>query len=434
MPLSGFPLMDIPVGNGESVETWEERGIASAEKSNFEEALSFFERAIDRKPSSRLHEYMAQCFMMIDGSEQRAVQAASAAVALDPNFAAGQLTLARASLNAGDFESAVAGFEAALALDESMKAEALEDLERASKLLAEKTARERDRELVMHGQALRICQGDGTEGEGTGSIVWECSVVLAMYLERHVTMRDTTVGTSDVTDEKSFANIDLSGCKTLELGSGTGVAGLAAAAVGAHVLLTDTEGVLPLLRQNMEINKDLLSCSHGCGDAEVQAFDWTDGVDVLHAILLSNHRKRRKRKADQEDGSTLDITSDLKDAMPQLVLAADLVFNTNLIKQLSAILHDLLSAGAVLLMAHKTRQGHVDAQMFQSLAEVGVELFEVPLKYHHPDFRSSRIRLFWGHKKEAALRGSFKVPTHVKPLDVPRTQEAEVWTCGSFKS
>lgn len=385
----------------------------SAEKGDFVEALGFFERAIASKPSSRLSDYMAQCFMMVDGAEQKAVEAASAAVALNPSYAAGQLTLARANLNAGNFEEAVAAFEIAVALDETMKEETLEDLERARKLSSEKLAQERDRELIIHGHALRICQGEGAEGEGTGSIVGESSVVLAMYLERHATRCDATVGACAVTNDNSFAGISLNGCRALELGSGTGVAGLAAAALGARVLLTDTESALPLLRRNVEGNATLLHDTVWCGHAEAQAFDWTDGTCALDSILLSHNPKRRKMEANEGSSLTSMTTGgDVNDAMPQLVLAADVVFNSKPIDQLAAILQHLLSAGAVLLLAHKTRRADVDARMIESLAQVGIELLEVPHRHHHFDFCSPRIRLFWGHIKEAIAKSTLNIPAH----------------------
>jgi len=58
----------------------------------------------------------------------------------------------------------------------------------------------------------------------------------------------------------------------LELGSGTGAAGLAFAATGAKVLLTDRQSLLPLLRLNVDLNKDLLSLVGG--SADIGEFDW----------------------------------------------------------------------------------------------------------------------------------------------------------------
>lgn len=50
---------------------------------------------------------------------------------------------------------------------------------------------------------------------------------------------------------------ELRGCKVLELGAGTGIAGICAALLGADVTLTDTASCMPLLIQNVDSH-----CSH----------------------------------------------------------------------------------------------------------------------------------------------------------------------------
>jgi len=56
----------------------------------------------------------------------------------------------------------------------------------------------------------------------------------------------------------------------LELGSGTGVAGIAAASEGAHVLLTDKDTLMPLMAKNIRLNEDSMLI----GSADYEAFDW----------------------------------------------------------------------------------------------------------------------------------------------------------------
>jgi len=60
------------------------------------------------------------------------------------------------------------------------------------------------------------------------------------------------------------------GTKVLELGSGTGVVGIAAALEGADVLLTDKDNLMPLMAKNIRLNKDSILT----GSADYEAFDW----------------------------------------------------------------------------------------------------------------------------------------------------------------
>ena len=60
------------------------------------------------------------------------------------------------------------------------------------------------------------------------------------------------------TDKTDLADAgELRGCKVLELGAGTGMAGICAALLGADVTLTDTASCMPLLMQNVDSH-----CSH----------------------------------------------------------------------------------------------------------------------------------------------------------------------------
>lgn len=45
----------------------------------------------------------------------------------------------------------------------------------------------------------------------------------------------------------------------LELGSGTGIVGITAALLGAHVVLTDRTDTLPLLQRNVQLHAEAIS-------------------------------------------------------------------------------------------------------------------------------------------------------------------------------
>ena len=74
-----------------------------------------------------------------------------------------------------------------------------------------------------------------------------------------------------------------------QVGSGTGVLGIGAAALGAHVTLSDLPSVVPHLEANVARNRPLLSRHSGPGGAEgapgtaeVRAHVWGEGVQDLN--------------------------------------------------------------------------------------------------------------------------------------------------------
>jgi tetratricopeptide (TPR) repeat protein len=91
-----------------------EEGAALAESGQFQAALLAWDRAAAAAPpTAALHEMRAQVLDAV-GRSFEAVQAATAAVALDPAWAEARITLARAQLNLGEPTLALASFDAAL--------------------------------------------------------------------------------------------------------------------------------------------------------------------------------------------------------------------------------------------------------------------------------------------------------------------------------
>lgn len=98
---------------------------------------------------------------------------------------------------------------------------------------------EQDHDLLLHKSV-------------TGSTVWDSCVVLAKFLEEQ---RDV---------------LNLKGKRTIELGSGCGLLGIAAAMLGGNVTLTDQENILGLLHRNVEQNSL-------CGKCRVMELVWGRG-------------------------------------------------------------------------------------------------------------------------------------------------------------
>ena len=92
---------------------------------------------------------------------------------------------------------------------------------------------------------------NGRAALGTGVNTWDGAVVLAKFFENNPEI--------------------VRGKRVLELGAGTGVAGLSTAVLGAaHVLLSDLGYVLPNLRENVRKN------NFSSATVEVRMVDWMD--------------------------------------------------------------------------------------------------------------------------------------------------------------
>uniref|UniRef100_A0A8D0GJ55 Protein N-lysine methyltransferase METTL21A n=1 Tax=Sphenodon punctatus TaxID=8508 RepID=A0A8D0GJ55_SPHPU len=107
---------------------------------------------------------------------------------------------------------------------------------------------------------------------GVAAVVWDAAVVLCTYLE--------------------MGGIDLRGHSVIELGAGTGLLGIVATLLGAHVTITDREAALAFLESNVQANlppdlqpkavvkeltwgRDLMNFSPG-------DFDFILGADIIY--------------------------------------------------------------------------------------------------------------------------------------------------------
>ena len=133
----------------------------------------------------------------------------------------------------------------------------------------------------------------------------------------------------------------------LELGSGTGIVGIAAASMGAHVQLTDNAEAMPLLKLNVNSNEHLLHA--GKGTMTCYALDWQ------HSSSFQAERH-------------IDV-----------VLGADLVYNAAAVPHAIGTINRVLgSADQIeLLICHKHRSNVVDACMLTAFADRGIALTQI---------------------------------------------------------
>ena len=164
------------------------------------------------------------------------------------------------------------------------------------------------------------------DARGTGLIVWDGAFVLGKFLEKRFT-----------TDELSKSTI-------IELGCGTGLAGLCAAAIGAaHVYLTDLEYALENTRRNVTSNPSL------SGRVSCVELDWNcPNLDFLGTVL------------------------------PDIVLLADVAWVIDLIVPLvrtcQALVNHCKSKQLKFYLAHQTRSLKTDEILFTELNSIGMEI------------------------------------------------------------
>ncbi|XP_053452671.1 protein N-lysine methyltransferase METTL21A isoform X1 [Nycticebus coucang] len=107
---------------------------------------------------------------------------------------------------------------------------------------------------------------------GVAAVVWDAAIVLSTYLE--------------------MGGVELRGCSAVELGAGTGLVGIVAALLGAHVTITDRKVALEFLKSNVQANlpphiqtkaviKEL-TWGQNLGSFSPGEFDLILGADIIY--------------------------------------------------------------------------------------------------------------------------------------------------------
>lgn len=160
-------------------------------------------------------------------------------------------------------------------------------IETGGRTLAVQAVRDQDRLLAASGD-LPVFP--------FGLLLWESAVVLADVL-------------TDFPTGPSTARGGLAGKTVLELGAGAGLAGLAAAALGARVVQTDhSPEALALCRRNAEAN-GLTGIRQRLGDwrdwREATRFDVVIGADILYEPALHRDIVRVLERAVAPEGCAI---------------------------------------------------------------------------------------------------------------------------------
>jgi len=199
--------------------------------------------------------------------------------------------------------------------------------------------------LTIHGKPIVVEQHQDVGAEAAHTVqtakrVWDCAVVLAKFLEQQ------DLRTPGFLKEK----------RAVEMGAGTGIVGLAAAHLGAHVTITDVDSVVPALQKNAALNPGVV--------VNAAALDWMDpeGCAAL--------------------------------GRAEVVLGADIVWMMELIAPMVHSMARLCTENTVIYFAYQSRSSSADELLFSSLQQTDIAWEKIPTKELHPDFHSSKIEVF----------------------------------------
>jgi hypothetical protein len=209
---------------------------------------------------------------------------------------------------------------------------------------------------------------------GTGGIVWEagicCGVLLALATAAAEEAAAAVAAAAAVSVGARRGAITR-GSKVLELGAGTGIAGLVAALLGADVVLSDQRNIVPLIERNIVANEQAMAARGGAARAAV--LDWNDP-------------RERERVARSEEWG--------------LVLCSDLVFG-NAYAELIKLLVELQSGSGgrppLILFAFQLREDRFPSPGFFADLRSHFELVPVTDEEWPPEQRAehAQTQIFW---------------------------------------
>eukprot|EP00965_Chrysotila_dentata_P247885 6208020-Pleurochrysis_carterae.AAC.3 len=132
--------------------------------------------------------------------------------------------------------------------------------------------------LRVEQEAIAVFEGGELD---TGCTVWPAALDLAEKLLASCSAPQSSSHVRGGLDPPGHAELRrvVQSARILELGSGTGLAGLACAAAGAaEVLMTDLPARLPLLKRNVQANRWVSSLG-GCA-VKVAELDWNSAESL----------------------------------------------------------------------------------------------------------------------------------------------------------
>ena len=205
---------------------------------------------------------------------------------------------------------------------------------------------------------VRILQSGNTAGGNVGAVVWDCAAALYSLIE--------APALAGVRGEKILT---MQGKRVLELGSGTGLAGIAAARAGARrVVLTDNCNI-DALRANVDAN------AHRSTDSSLD----DAGADDTAADDAARHAVGRAVRVapldwHAADAAALDAlrAAHFSGSDPDVIIASDVMYARESSMAFVALLERLVAPSAVgiaVLLAYKHRHAGLLTPAWERLRE-----------------------------------------------------------------
>eukprot|EP01114_Cavostelium_apophysatum_P002472 TRINITY_DN12205_c0_g1_i1.p1 TRINITY_DN12205_c0_g1~~TRINITY_DN12205_c0_g1_i1.p1 ORF type:complete len:252 (-),score=26.34 TRINITY_DN12205_c0_g1_i1:13-747(-) len=187
-----------------------------------------------------------------------------------------------------------------------------------------------DFSIQFRGKTIKIKQSD--VGSRVGATVWDICIAMCKYFER-------SEYKADYFRTKRF----------IELGSGVGLLGIAIAAMGAHITLTDQARMIPILEKNVKDNIKVESYK-----VKVAELDWGDNVPAVNPPF-------------------------------DVIVGSDLTYEAEAIPPLIRVLRALSDLNTTIIYGHEER-GMDCESIFYTLAHRYFDYEKIPANSLHENF------------------------------------------------